>query len=175
MAFETSVPFVVAFGAIGVVIVIAWQLNVQYVNVHLPSLSFAAIYQAITRKSLPRWVWVLIVSIIPMLMLWGGLFDIMVEWFGWTGPALLGAVVIFPADYLWRKWHGYPIEFAWKEVRGVNPVAIVTYFVGYGIGIALWKTGVAPVAPLTIPALIFLLYLLGCWITRGKYQKPVGE
>lgn len=175
MAFQTSVPFVIVFGALGAIIVLAWQLNVQYVNVHLPSLSFAAIYQSITRKTLPRWVWVIVASIIPMILLAVGLFDIMIEWFGWTGSALMGAIVIFPADYLWRKWHGYPIEFAWKEVRNVNPVALVTYFVGYGIGIALWKTGVAPVAPLTVPVLVFLLYLAGCWITGGKYQKPVGE
>jgi len=175
MAFETSVPFVVAFGALGAIIVLAWQLNVQYVNVHLPSLSFAAIYQAITRKSSPRWVWVIVCSIIPMIMLGAGLFGIMVEWATWTGAALLGTVVIFPADYLWRRWHGYPVEFAWKEVRGVNPVAIVTYFVGFAIGIALWKTGVAPVPSIIGPAATFLLYWAGCAITGGKYQKPVGE
>lgn len=99
----------------------------------------------------------------------------MVEWATWTGAALLGTVVTFPADYLWRKWNGYPIEFAWKEVRGVNPVAIVTYLVGFGIGIALWKAEIAPVPSIIGPAATFLLYLLGCWITRGKYQKPVGE
>jgi len=178
MAFETSVPFVVAFGWLGVIIVLAWQLNVQYVNVHLPSLSFSAIYQAITKKVIPRWVWVLVCSIIPMLMLWGGLFDIMVGWATWTGAALLSTVVIFPADYLWRKWHGYPIEFTWKEVRTVNPVAIVAFFVGYAIGIVLWKfphpTGLLPVPSLICPAATFLLYLLGCWISKGKYQKPVG-
>jgi len=181
MAFETSVPFVVAFGAIGAIIVLAWQLNVQYVNVHLPSLSFAAIYQGVTKKSLPRWVWVIVASIIPMLMLWGGLFGIMIEWFSWTAPLLLGAVVIFPADYLWRKWHGYPLEFAWKEVRNVNPVAVVTFIIGYAIGIALWKAllpmGVSWAGLLAWvgPVIIMPLYWAGCAITGGKYQKPVGE
>lgn len=175
---DVTVPFVIAFGVLGAIIVLAWQLNVQYVNVHLPSLSFAAIYQAIAKKSSPRWIWVIVCTIIPMLMLWGGLFGIMVEWATWTGAALLGTVVIFPADYLWRKWHGYPIEFAWKQVRSVNPVAIVTYFVGFAIGIALWKSNIHPW--LAIPCIIgpvatFLLYLLGCRIAKGKYQKPVGE
>ncbi len=178
MAFETSVPFVVAFGALGIIVVLGWQMNVQYVNVHLPSLSLAAIYQAATRRSVPRWVWVIVCSIIPMLMLWGGLFGIMVEWATWTGAALLGTVVIFPADYLWRRWNGYPTEFAFKEIRGVNPVAIVTYFVGFAIGIVLWKfpqpAGIAPIPSIIGPAATFLLYWLGCWITKGKYQKPVG-
>ena len=174
MAFETSVPFVVAMGTFGAIMVFMFQSHIQFTNIYLPSIAMSNIYNAITGKSSPRWVWVIVTTACSLGLLAGGLFGIMVEWSGWCGLFLMVVAQICLADYLYRKRSGYNYtEIDFKKIIAVNPLAIITFVVTCAISIPLWKAGIFFFGPIIPGAIIaFGIYWGLTALTKAKYLKP---
>ncbi len=170
-AFDASVPFTMALGIIGAVVVLTYQTSVQYINVYLPSVNlsniFAGLFGILTRRV---W-WVLAINIIGFVLLLGGAIDQALA-FSSYGALGIGVVVIISiADWVYSSLAGLRREYDSQRISQWNPLAIITFIVSCAVAIGLWKAGVVVSASIVGYPLSFVLYLVLSFATGGAYQR----
>ncbi len=177
-AFLPSIPFVIAMGWLGVIIVLTYQLNVQYINAYLPSVNMANFFAVVFKWEPGRKVWVVIANIIGLALLAFGIIEWILHW-AWTATLTLGtACVISLADICYR-WHKkIPTEYDVipPNMRLWNPMAFLVFAISLVVGILdklWWKLFPSP-SIIAYP-LAFVLYWIISAKGEGKYQKDIIE
>ncbi|NIQ37411.1 MAG: hypothetical protein GTN81_02305 [Proteobacteria bacterium] len=177
-AFLPSIPFAIAMGWVGVLIVITYQLNIQYINAYLPSVNLANFFSVIAKWEPGRKWWVVLVNIFGLLLLAVGIIEWITHW-AWTASLTLGtACVISLADifYRWSKKIPTEYEVIPTTMRLWNPMAFLVFAICVVVGLLdkLWWNLVPSPSIIAYP-LAFVLYWIISARGEGKYQKDIGE
>ncbi|MEW5922267.1 MAG: hypothetical protein AB1796_15265 [Bacillota bacterium] len=171
LAFLPSIPYVYVLGWFGVLIVLTWQLNVQYINAYLPSVNLANFFSVMFNWEPGRKIWVVVINLLGLLFLGVGLLESIESVAGYAAVTLCSAATICMADYFYRYQQKLPLDFPLTSVKNYNPLSFVTFIISVLVGIIFWKTNVVPSPSIITLPLTFILYYVLSLATKGKYQE----
>ena len=177
-AFLPSIPFVMAMGWAGVLIVVTYQLNIQYINAYLPSVNLANFFSVLLKWEPGRKWWVVIVNIAGLVLLALGIVSWIMVW-SWTAGLTLGTVCIITiADIFYRWYKKIPTEYDVipTAMRLWNPAAFLVFAIALVVGILdkLWWKLLPSPSILAYPV-AFVLYWIISAVGQGKHQKDIVE
>lgn len=170
-AYLPSVPYVMVAGWVGVLIVLTWQLHVQYINAYLPSVSLANFFAAVFKWAPGRKWWVFLVNVLGLILLLAGKLEGIVASSSYAAAALGSVVTVSVADYAFRSWRGLPLKYDEALIYSYNPISIITFVISFVLGIVGWKLHWVPSASVITLPVSFVLYLALSYATNARFES----
>jgi purine-cytosine permease-like protein len=176
-AISASVPFVIAMGLLGALVVVTYQLHVQFINVYLPSVNLANFFSVIFKIEPGRKWWVVLVNLAGLGLLAIGIINWITQW-AWVAGLTLGtACIISISDMAYRSYRKMKTDYDElpANMREVNPIAFVVFVIAVAVGVMdkLWWH-VSPSPSVIAYPLAFVLYWIISVAAGGKYQHDVA-
>ncbi|MGB6066284.1 MAG: hypothetical protein WBG50_15895 [Desulfomonilaceae bacterium] len=177
-ALSASVPFVMAMGLVGALMVITYQLHIQFINAYLPSVNLANFFSVVFGVEPGRKWWVVIVNLAGLGLLAMGIIGWITQW-AWVAGLTLGtACVISISDMAYRAYRGIATEYEElpRNMRKVNPIAFIVFFISVGVGILdkLWWKFLPSPSLMAYP-IAFVLYWIISAAGSGRFQQDVAQ
>jgi len=177
-AISASVPFVMAMGLFGALVVITYQLNIQFMNAYLPSVNMANFFSVVFKVEPGRKWWVVLVNLVGLGLLALGIIQWITHW-AWVAGLTLGtACVISISDMAYRSYRKINADYDElpKNMRKINPMAFLVFAIAVAVGVIdkLWWH-LSPSPSLIAYPLAFVLYWIISAAGNGKYQQDVAD
>jgi len=159
MAYLPSVPFVAVLGLLGAIIVLCYQLNIQYINAYLPSINLAYVADAIAKFRPGRYWWVIAINIIGIILLATGFWEWLLAWADLAAGLATSAAIISIVNYIYRVSKNYPLTVPDEKIPSVNGYGVISWIISNAVAIPLYHLHIIPTSVVLNWPLAAIIYL----------------